>query len=109
MGKLVEITDGNFEQEVLSSDVPVMLDFWAEWCAPCLMIAPVVEELAEEYAGRVKIGKLNVDTNPTVAVQYGVRSIPTLLFFKKGKVVDQIVGAVHKKHIKAKLEEMLKE
>ncbi len=93
MKSTVEITDANFKQEVLESNIPVLVDFWAEWCGPCKMIAPAVEELATEYQGKVKIGKLDVDSNPQMSMQYGIRSIPTLLIFKGGKVVDQIVGA----------------
>lgn len=89
MSKTVELTDGNFEQEVLKSDQPVLVDFWAEWCGPCRMIGPVVEEMAGEYDGKAKIGKVNVDLNPEVSVKYGIRSIPALLIFKDGEVVDQ--------------------
>jgi thioredoxin 1 len=89
----VIITDANFEQVVLRSSVPVMVDFWAVWCGPCKMIAPHVAALAQEFGGRAVVGKLNVDENPRVAGQYGIMSIPTLLIFKGGKVVDQIVGA----------------
>ena len=99
MSKTVEITDANFDQEVLKSDIPVLIDFWAEWCGPCRMIGPVVEEMAGEYEGKAKIGKVNVDVNPEVSVKYGIRSIPALLIFKNGEVVDQIVGAVPKTHL----------
>lgn len=99
MAKPLELTDANFDQEVLNSDKPVLVDFWAVWCAPCKMIAPAIEELAQEYEGKVKVGKLDVDHNHGVAIRYGIRSIPTLLIFKDGKVVDQIVGAVPKAHI----------
>lgn len=105
----VEITDANFEQEVLKSELPVLIDFWAVWCGPCKMIAPIVAELANEYEGKVKIGKLDIDNNQQVSIKYGIRSIPTLLLFKEGKIVDQIVGAVPKATIVAKLNAQLKE
>lgn len=105
--KALEITDANFAAEVEQSSVPVLVDFWAVWCGPCKMIAPIVEELAGEYEGKVKIGKLDVDNNPNVAMKFGIRSIPTLLVFKDGKVVDQIVGAVPKPQIVQKLEAQL--
>ncbi len=101
--KPVEITDTNFQTEVLKSDKPVLLDFWAEWCGPCKMIAPVVEELAKEYDGKLKVGKMDVDSNQQTSMQYGVRSIPTLLIFKGGRVVDQLVGAVPKKVLAEKI------
>ncbi len=101
--KPVEVTDTNFQTEVLKSDKPVLLDFWAEWCGPCKMIAPVVEELAKEYDGKLKVGKVDVDSNQQTSMQYGVRSIPTLLIFKGGKVVDQLVGAVPKKVLAEKI------
>jgi thioredoxin 1 len=104
MSHLLEVTDANFKDEVLNSDKPVLVDFWAEWCGPCKMIAPAVAELAKEYDGRFKIAKLDVDTHYQIAGSYGIRSIPTLLIFKNGKVVDQIVGAVPKQRLKEKLD-----
>jgi thioredoxin 1 len=97
-------TDDNFEEEVLKSELPVLVDFWAVWCGPCKMIAPIVEQLAEELSGKVKVGKLDVDTNQQTSIKYGIRGIPTLLIFKDGKVVDTIVGAVPKTTILNKLE-----
>ena len=105
----VEITDANFEQEVIKSDIPVLIDFWAIWCGPCKAIAPIMTELAAEYDGRLKVGKLDIDNNQEVSVKYGIRSIPTLLLFKDGKIVDQIVGAVPKAQIVAKLSPHIKE
>ncbi|MEM6644190.1 MAG: thioredoxin [Bacteroidota bacterium] len=103
MGKAVEITDKNFE-EIIGSDQPVLVDFWAEWCGPCKMIAPVVEELATEYDGKAVIGKVDVDSNPEVSAKFGIRSIPTLLVFKKGEVVDKQIGAVPKNVLSQKLD-----
>ena len=101
--KPIEITDANFEQEVLKSDKPVLIDFWAVWCGPCKMVAPVVEEIASEYNGKLKVGKLDVDSNPEVSMKFGIRSIPTLMVFKGGKVVEQIIGAVPKRNLLDKL------
>jgi len=99
VAKVHEIGDGSFEQEVLRSDIPVLIDFWAPWCGPCKAIAPVVEELAGEYQGRLKVVKLNVDDNPQTPSRFGVRGIPNLILFKGGEVADQIVGAVPKAHL----------
>lgn len=107
MSKPLELTDSNFSSEVESSSEPVLVDFWAEWCGPCRMIGPIVEELAGEYEGKAKIGKVNVDVNPEVSVKYGIRSIPALLIFKDGEVVDQIIGAVPKNQIKKQLDAQL--
>lgn len=107
MAKPIEFTDDNFTNEVEQSDTPVLVDFWAEWCGPCRMVGPIVEELAGEYEGQVKIGKVDVDTNPEISVKYGIRSIPSLLIFKGGEVVDQIVGAVPKTQIKKQLDAQL--
>ena len=98
------ITDDNFQDEVLNSDLPVLIDFWAVWCGPCKMIAPIVEDLATEYDGKAKIGKLDVDSNQQTSIKYGVRSIPTLLIFKGGELVDTIIGAVPKAKVVEKLE-----
>jgi thioredoxin 1 len=104
MKSIVELNETNFEAEVLKSGQPVLVDFWAEWCGPCKMIAPVLEEIATEQAGRVKIAKVNVDKNPNLAAQYQVQSIPTLLYFAGGEVRDRSIGAVGKKAIVSKLE-----
>ena len=103
----LELTDSNFEELALKSDKPVMVDFWAEWCGPCRMVGPVVEELAKEYDGKAVVGKVNVDNNPQVAMKYGIRSIPTILFLKNGDVVDRSVGAVPKSQLSQKLEGQL--
>jgi thioredoxin 1 len=101
---IVILTQESFANDVLQSATPVLVDFWAEWCGPCKMIAPVLDELAEEYAGRVKIGKVNIDDHQGLATQYGVRAIPTLLMFQKGEVVEQLVGARSKRDLKASLD-----
>ncbi len=106
-GNIVELTDQNFEQEVINSPIPVIVDLWAIWCAPCKLLEPHMEAISQEYAGRVKVGKLDVDHNRNTAARYGIRSIPTLLIFKDGRVVDQIVGAVPKHHIVQRLERVL--
>jgi len=104
MGKALEFTDDSFENDVLKADKPDLVDFWAEWCGPCRMVGPIVEEMAGEYEGKAKIGKVNVDENAEIATKYGIRSIPSLLIFKNGEVVDQIVGAVPKKQLKKQLD-----
>ncbi|OGP90389.1 MAG: thioredoxin [Deltaproteobacteria bacterium RBG_16_47_11] len=101
---LLQVNDKNFTAEVLQSDIPVLVDFWATWCGPCRAISPIVEDLAKEFSGRVKITKLNVDENPSTPSQYGVRGIPALILFKEGKVLDQIVGSVPKARLKALIE-----
>lgn len=97
---IINISDGNFEAEVLKSNIPTLVDFWASWCAPCRAIAPVIEEMAKDYSGRLKVTKMNVDENPSTPGKYGVRGIPTLILFKNGEIVEQLVGAVPKSQIK---------
>jgi thioredoxin 1 len=106
-GNIQEFSDQNFEQEVLKSDKPVLVDFWAEWCAPCRMIAPAVEAVAAEYAGRAKVGKLNVDANQSVTSRYNIRSIPTLLVFKNGEIKEQLVGTTSKDNLAKLLDKNL--
>jgi thioredoxin 1 len=103
----VEVQDNNFQQTVISSDKPVIVDFWAQWCGPCLAIAPMLEELATEYQGKITIGKMDVDANSAVPTEFGIRNIPTLLFFKDGKMVDKVVGAIRKDELKKKIEAQL--
>ena len=106
MANAIELTDANFE-EVIKSDKPVLVDFWAEWCGPCKMIGPVVEELAGEYEGKAVVGKLNVDLNQNTSAKFGIRSIPTLLVFKNGEIVDKQIGAVGKATLAQKLDAQL--
>jgi len=106
MKAIVEINESNFEAEVLQAQQPVLVDFWAEWCGPCKMIAPVLDEIATEQAGRAKVAKVNVDANPALAARYGIRSIPSLLYFAGGEVRDQTVGVTGKRAIVAKLEKL---
>jgi thioredoxin 1 len=106
MKQTIEINEANFESEVLKSNQPVLVDFWAEWCGPCKMIGPLLDELAAEYDGKVKIGKINTDEQQQLALQYGINAIPTLLFFKNGQVVNQLKGARGKKDFKAALDSL---
>lgn len=103
----IELTDANFEEVVLKSDKPAIVDLWAEWCGPCRMVGPLVEEIGQEFEGRAVVGKLDVDNNPGIAAKYGIRNIPTILFFKNGEIADKQVGAVPKSVLVAKLEKLL--
>ena len=104
---LIEVTDANFDELVLNSDKPVLVDFWAEWCGPCRMVTPIVKELAEEYGEKAVITKMDVDSNPGTSVKFGIRNIPTILFFKNGEVVDKQVGAVPKTILASKLDALM--
>jgi len=107
MSEPTQLTDANFEQEILQADTPALVDFWAEWCAPCRMISPIVEELAKEYEGRLKVGQVNVDSEQQTAIKYGIRSIPTLMLFKNGQAADQVIGVVPKTVLVEKLNKLL--
>jgi thioredoxin 1 len=104
---IVTLTKENFSQEVLQSQTPILVDFWAEWCGPCKMLAPVLDELAEEYTGKVRIGKVNIDDHQELATQFGIQSIPTLLLFQQGQVVEQVVGLRSKRELKAKFDRVV--
>lgn len=103
----IEVTDSNFEKEVIQSNIPVIVDFWAEWCGPCRMVGPLVKDIASEFDGRVKVAKMDVDSNPEVPSKFGIRNIPTILYFKNGQIVDKQVGAVPKNVLVSKLEAIL--
>ena len=107
MSKPVEVTDATFDEEILKSDTLAIVDFWAVWCGPCKMIAPIMEEFASEYEGKIKIAKVDVDNNPTIKEKYGIQSIPTVMFFKDGKVVDQVIGATPKSHFQEKIDDLI--
>jgi len=107
MGDVVEVTDQDFEQEILKVEIPALVDFWAAWCGPCKMVAPVVEELAKEYKGKIKIAKMNVDENRQTPAKFGIRNIPTLILFKNGEVVQTIIGAQPKSYLETELKKLL--
>jgi thioredoxin 1 len=107
VANILDFTDQNFDSDVLGSDLPTLVDFWAEWCAPCKMIAPTVESLADEFDGKLKVGKMNIDENPSTPTKFGIRGIPTLIIFKGGEVVEQIVGVRSKSDLKAAIEKSL--
>ncbi len=103
----IDVTDNTWEDDVLKSDLPILVDFWAEWCGPCKMIAPAVHDLAEEYTGKLNVAKVDIDNSPEIATKYGIRSIPALIFFKDGKPVDQVIGALPKGALKKKIDSVL--
>ncbi|RLE10392.1 thioredoxin [Candidatus Aerophobetes bacterium] len=105
----ITLNESNWEEEVIKSDIPVMVDFWAEWCMPCRMVSPIVEKISNEYEERIKVGKLNVDENPSIATRYRIMAIPAVLFFKNGDLVDQVVGAVPKRVLEEKVKKVLNE
>jgi thioredoxin 1 len=107
VSELLQVNDGNFEDEIIKSTLPAMVDFWAPWCGPCHMVSPLVEELARQYDGRFKVANMNVDENPSTPSRYGIRSIPTILLFKDGQLVDTIVGAVGKAHIEEAMRKLM--
>ncbi len=107
MSDVLEVTDNNFDEEIMNSDIPAMVDFWAEWCGPCKMVSPAVEELAQEYKGRIKIGSMDVDGNRNTPGRFGIRNIPTLILFKGGEVAQTIIGAHPKGHIEEELKKLL--
>lgn len=107
MGDVLQVTDADFEEEIVKSDLPAMVDFWAEWCGPCKTVGPVVEELAQEYKGKIKIAKMNVDENRETPAKFGIRNIPTLILFKGGEVAQTIVGAYPKSHLDGELKKLL--
>ena len=109
MSEIISLNEQSWKDEVVNSELPVLVDFWAEWCAPCRMMAPALEEISREYEGKVKVGKLNVDENSAVAGEYSIMGIPTLLFFRNGKVVDKVVGVVAKKVLQDRIEKAMKE
>lgn len=104
---VIHLTDDNFKKEVLEADLPVLVDFWAAWCGPCRAIAPIIEEVSKEYENKLKIAKINIDENPKTPTHYSVMSIPTLLFFKKGRIINQVVGALSKSELKNKIAEII--
>ena len=109
MSEIISLNEQSWKDEVINSELLVVVDFWAEWCAPCRMMTPTLEEISQEYAGKVKVGKLNVDENSTIAGEYSIMGIPTLLFFRSGKVVDKVVGVVAKKALQDRIEKVIKE